>query len=193
MKTSINHIIKTALAFSLMALIAVGCNDNPSSVEEGPGEEELITQVNLSLDGDDGSTATVSWTDEDGPGGNDPVIGTLQLQAGTTYAGTIELLNTTEDPAEDISQEVREEDDEHQFFYMLSGSGSGRVTIEYADQDENGLPVGLEYTVTVSDGSAETATLNVVLSHYVDAPKNGTDRSNDTDIDINIPVDIQTP
>jgi hypothetical protein len=194
MKTSIKKLnIKYILPALLLGLM-VSCTDDPASSEEdGAGEEELITQVNLSLEGDDGSNATVSWSDEDGPGGNDPQIGTLQLQSGATYTGTIELSNTTESPVEDITAEVREEDDEHQFFYTVGGGISDRMTVEITDTDADGLPVGLEYTVSISEGDAASGTLNVVLSHYDDAPKDGTTRSDETDIDIDIPVEIQTP
>ncbi|MEZ4696908.1 MAG: hypothetical protein R2832_10875 [Rhodothermales bacterium] len=58
------------------------------------------------------------------------------------------------------------------------------------DTDENSLPVGLEFTVTVSSGAAATGTLNVVLSHYDDVVKNGTTRSDESDIDIDFPVTI---
>lgn len=175
---------------ALLLGLMVSCTDNPSDPGDGPGEEELITQVTLTLTAEDDSQTSVTWEDADGPGGNDPVVGTLQLQAGMTYSGTIELLNTTETPAEDITQEVREEDDEHQFFYSVEGNVADRVTVEITDTDENGLPVGLQYTVTVSDGDAASGSLNVVLSHYDDAPKDGTTRSDETDIDIDIPVEV---
>ena len=183
MKTSIKKSLKYILPLLLLGLI-VSCKDNPASGDDGPGEEELITQVTLTLTASDNSETSVTWEDSDGPGGNSPV------QAGMTYTGTIELLNTTESPAEDITEEVREEDDEHQFFYTVEGGANGRVTVDITDTDENGLPVGLEYTVTVSDGDAATGSLNVVLSHYDDAPKDGTTRSDETDIDIDIPVEI---
>jgi len=197
MKTYFNSITKTLFAAAFLAAFVASCDDDPSSVEEGPGEEELITQVTLTLTELDGqgnptqNTVTVEWTDEDGEGGNAPVIGTLILEAGKSYSGSIELLNTTETPAEDITEEVQEEADEHQFFYELSGPGADRVAVEYADTDSNGLPVGLSYVVIVADGNPTTATLNVVLSHFDDGPKNGTDKSDESDIDINIPVDIQ--
>ena len=176
----------------MLAGIIAACTDNPSSNDdEGPGEEELITQVKLTLTAPDDSQTTVTWEDEDGPGGNDPVIGTLELQAGTTYSGTIELLDTTKDPAEDITEEVREEAEEHQFFYSVEGDASNQVTVQITDTDENGLPVGLEYSVEVTGESGTTGTLNVVLSHYDDEPKDGQTRSDETDVDIDIPITVQ--
>ncbi len=185
------------LLATILILPFASCDDDPSSVDEGPGEEELITLVRLTLTeldaqgNETNNTTTVTWEDADGEGGNAPTIGTLTLAAGTSYSGTIELLDTTKNPAEDITEEVEEEDDEHQFFYELSGSGAARVTITITDQDSNQLPVGLEYLVVVSAGGADTATLNVVLSHYDEGPKNGTDKSDESDIDIDIPVNIQ--
>ena len=63
------------------------------------------------------------------------------LTAGTTYDGTIELLNETETPAEDITEEVQEEADEHQFFYTI-GTGLD-VTTTYEDEDGDGNPIML--------------------------------------------------
>lgn len=197
MKTlKFNFNITCALAV-FMALALISCTDNPADPgEEGPGEEELITLVELTLtelDNEGNATqneTTVTWEDEDGPGGNDPVIGTMSLEAGKSYSGTIRLLNTTVDPADDITVEVQEEADEHQFFYTVEGTDSDRLFVETTDQDSNGLPVGLEYLVTVTDGEATSLTLNVVLSHYDDSPKDGTTRSDETDIDVDIPVEI---
>lgn len=189
------HTTKHSLKFLfivMLSIFVVACTDNPSGTDdEGAGEEELITQVNLTLTAPDNSQVTASWEDPDGPGGNDPVISGLQLEAGTNYNGTIELLDTTDDPAEDITEEVREEAEEHQFFYSVEGDASGSVMVQITDTDANGLPIGLEFTVDVADAAGTTGTLNVVLSHYDDEPKDGETRSDETDVDIDIPLTIQ--
>lgn len=51
--------------------------------------------------------------------------------------------------------------------------------------------MGLDFTVAVAEAGPGTGTLNVVLSHYDDAPKNGTDRSDETDIDVTFPLVVQ--
>lgn len=187
--------LKNLLALSVILLLVFsGCNDdNPAdSGDEGPGEEELITTVTLTLTdaSDANNIATVQWRDIDGPGGNDPVIGTLTLTAGKTYNGTIQLLNEQANPAENITDEVNEEHNAHQFFYTAEGGVTGRVAVAITDQDDNGLPVGLNFTVTVSAGAAASGTLNVILGHYDEVVKDGTTKSTETDVDIDLPVNI---
>lgn len=187
--------LKNLLFLSLaLLLVYSGCNDdNPeNSGDEGPGEEELITTVTLTLTdaADANNVVNVQWRDVDGPGGNDPVIGTLTLAAGKTYNGTIQLLNEQATPAENITDEVDEEHNAHQFFYTAEGDISGRVAVAITDQDDNGLPVGLSFTVTVSAGGAASGTLNVILGHYDEVVKDGTSKSTETDVDVDLPVNV---
>lgn len=106
------------------------------------------------------------------------------------FYGTIELLDETKSPADTITAEVEEESDVHQFFYTPEGGIVGRVTVVIADKDANNLPVGLEYTVTVTAGAAVNGMLNVVPSHYDESPKDGTTPSDESDIDIDFPVNV---
>lgn len=193
--------ISKNLIFILLVgvMLVWGCKeDNPAAPDPGPGEGELITTVTVTLTPQAGGAAvTAQFQDLDGDGGNAPTIGTLNLQAGVTYDGTIELLNETENPAGDITEEVMEEAEAHQFFYEAKGGIIGRVTIAYADKesdygDNTGTdhPVGLKFTVTVTSGANVSGEFNVVLSHFDEAPKNGTDKSDETDIDVTFPVNV---
>jgi len=193
--------LKQFSIFLSLAVIFTACGDNPASVDpDGPGETELITQVIVTLEELDsqgsptGTTVTASWEDSDGPGGNDPVVESLSLKQGTRYSGTIELFDTTKDPVEDITEEVREEADEHQFFYFYNagGSSSDAVQVTRNDTDTQGLLLGLEYTLEVS-ADAPAGELRVILLHFEDTEKTGNDfpadqTGIDTDIDINFPV-----
>jgi len=182
----------------VLGLFFVSCSDDPASVDtEGPGESELITRVTLELEELDaqnnptGSIITAVWEDEDGPGGNDPSIGTLELIPGTNYNGSIELLDTTVNPPEDITEEVSEEAEEHQFFYEFSGSG---VQIERLDEDTNGFLLGLEFTVNVSTDATD-GNIRVTLLHFEDAEKSSnsfpSDQTGiDTDVDIELPITL---
>jgi hypothetical protein len=186
----------------LVLLIAAICvfftaceEDNPAAPEE-ENPQELITKVTMTLTPAGGGAAvTVAFSDPDGDGGNPPTIGTLTLKAGTTYTGTIELLDETKSPADTISAEVEEEADAHQFFYTPQGALVGRVSVTITDKDSRDLPVGLGYTIAVSAGAAVTGSatnsLKVVLSHYDPAStKDGVNRSNETDLEVDFPVNI---
>ncbi|MCL4707529.1 hypothetical protein KJ068_20430 [bacterium] len=183
------------LLLLLPVLLLWSCKeDNPTNPDNG-NEQELITTVTLSLtENGTSNVVTATFKDPDGDGGAAPTFGTLTLKAGSTYTGKVELLDESKNPAEDITKEVKEEAEAHQFFYTPQGALAGRLTVTITDKDSNNLPVGLEFTVAVLAGGAVTGSatnsLNVVLSHFDNTPKNGADRSDESDIDINIPVTI---
>jgi hypothetical protein len=150
-------------------------DDNPEAVDE----EEVITTMNITLVGS-GGTITLQSQDLDGDGPDAPVIDISgNLTANTTYNGSIELLNETETPAEDITEDVAEEDEEHQFFF----STTGEITdADYNDEDGNGNPVGLNFTLTT--GNAGNGTLQITLRHEPKKPNDGSlaDAGGETDI-----------
>jgi len=177
--------LKNLLFLLLLGALTVfqACdNDDP----EPENEEELITTVTLTLVPESGgSNVVMSFRDLDGDGGDDPVIVGGVLQAGVTYEGSIELLNETETPPEDITEEVEEEDDEHLFCYTAS---SVDVSITRTDTDGT-YEVGLE-TEWTAGSAAASGTVNVTLKHQPGI-KDGTCAPGDTDISIDFPVEIQ--
>ena len=170
---------------------ATSCEDEmPDPVEPA---EELITTLTYALVSEDGSdTVTLTFKDLDGDGGNDPEITGGALQSNTTYNGQITLLNESETPSEDITEEVAEEDDEHQLFFS---STSDLVTVTYEDVDENSAPVGLvtKLTTTVT-GSTD---LKITLRHQPTkdaanvAAGDITNAGGSTDIEVTFPVTVQ--
>lgn len=185
MQTLSSKSFPLVLAFLLVPFAFTACDS--TEPDEGPGEEELITKITLNLSAG-GQTVTASANDPDGDGTGFQ-IDTITLASGTTYSGTIEL--SDEINGEDITEEVEEEAEEHQFFYTVGGQASSRVRVTITDKDDNGLPVGLEFTLAVTDGGATTGTLRVVLGHYDEEPKNGTDLSDETDVDVSFPIRVQ--
>ena len=185
-KFIIKNYIFTTFVILFTSLVLIGCDSEEP--DPGPGEEELITTVTVTLTPQAGGQA-VSFVanDPDGDGANF-TLDDITLAANTTYTGTITLRDDIN--GEDITEEIEEEDDEHQFWYTPGGDAAGRITVTITDMDGNSLPVGLEFTLAVSDGGAATGTLNVVLSHYDDAPKDGTTRSDESDVDITFQVTI---
>lgn len=167
------ELIKTTKLIGLLTfgfLILMSCSDD----DENPvpvNEEEVITTMNVTLTPQGGGTAiTLQSQDLDGDGPNAPVITVSgNLEDFTTYDGSIELLNETETPAEDITEEVEEEAEEHQFFFNTTGSISN---ILYRDADANSNPIGLEFTLSTQQPG--DASLTITLRHEPLKPNDGT-------------------
>lgn len=183
------------LALVALALFGLTACDDPAD-DDDAGEQEFITKVTLTFTEDGTSNeTTLVWSDPDGDGEGD-FTGTLNLKAATSYTGTIELLNELADDEDerDITEEILEEADHHQFFYTFSSALQPYAALTVTDEDENGLPVGLEFDLVTSGLPSGTAsvngTLNVVLSHYSTIVKNGTVRGNEEDVNITAPVTV---
>lgn len=186
--------IKLFSFFALSALIFTSCSDDDDATPEPINEEEVITTMTVTLtDDSDGTTKTMTITDDDGEGPNPPVVTADVLDANTTYSGTIEFLNELETPAEDITTEVAEEDEEHQVFYVASSSLN--ISVAYNDFDADGNPVGLDMTIITGDASGGTLTVKLVHEPDKDAPGvsdgDPTNAGGETDIEALFSVGIQ--
>lgn len=182
---------KLSLFAILLCIVVISsCTKEPTVI---PNEEEVITTLNYTLTPVGGGTAvTMTFQDLDGDGGADPVITGGTLTANTTYDGTMELLNETESPAEDITAEIEEEDAEHQFFFTTTVTG---LDVSYADLDDDGNPVGLE--TEVQTDAAGMGTITVILRHEPNKSGTGvaggdiTNAGGETDIEVTFDVDVQ--
>ncbi|MEO9569985.1 MAG: type 1 periplasmic binding fold superfamily protein [Polaribacter sp.] len=177
------------LTIVLLAIITLSScsNDTPEEIHE----EEVITTVNITLtNGND--TITLQSLDSDGDGTVDETNISENLKANTTYIGSIELLNETEDPAEDITTEVEEEGSEHQFFYVVTNS---IANFDYTDSDENGDPIGIDFTLTTND--AGTGKFTLILKHEpikdADGVSSGdsTNAGGSTDVDVSFNLTVE--
>lgn len=199
--------VLTAAVFAATLTLACADDDDSSPVgpeepdeheededHHGPGEEELITTLAITLTPSGGGTPiTVRFQDLDGEGGNAPVVDKLAVTAGTDYNGSLQVLNETESPPENITEEVGEEAEAHQFFFeTLDGFSS--ATVAYADKESDYAtnsgadhPVGIKFTLSVPD-NAQDGRLRVILSHFDEAPKDGVNQSDETDIDVTFEV-----
>ena len=96
-----------------LALLA-GCGDVEKPAETN--EEEVITTVQLTFSPSDGGDAVVAaWDDPENDGS--PVIDSIVLSDAADYSLAVRFLNAFEDPAEDITEEVDAESDQHQVFF----------------------------------------------------------------------------
>lgn len=119
--------------YALLAstLIFASCSDDDDNAPDPVNEEEVITTLTVTLDsGSD--TVVMQYQDLDGDGPDAATVTVSgSLTANTVYDGSIVLLNETESPAENVTEEIEEEDLDHQFFYTV-GSGLD-VAAEYGD------------------------------------------------------------
>jgi hypothetical protein len=175
--------------YALLAstLIFASCSDDDDTPEP-VNEEEVITTLTVTLDsGSD--TVVMQYQDLDGDGPDAATVTVSgSLSANTTYDGSIILLNETESPAENITEEIEEEDLDHQFFYTV-GSGLD-VAAEYGDADSEGNPLGLSFILNT--GMASSGGLTFTLRHEPNKPNTGLENAGgETDIEVTFDVTVE--
>ena len=170
------------LLFCFAATTWTACVDDDVPVVDN--EEELITTVNVALSSPT-DAVTLNFRDLDGDGGDDGVVTGGTLDANTSYSFTTTFLNESETPTEDITEEVREEGDEH---YVIYESGSLSFDVMRSDVDSDGNPIGL--TGTITTGAAGTGELQVVLRHEPTKTPDGA-TGGETDIDVSFPIVVE--
>lgn len=164
---------RALLTFCLLSS-PFACGGQDGDGDHG-NENEVFTTVTLTFSPAGGGPAVTAKVDDpDGDGGDAPVVEAIALPAGI-YDLTVKLENGLENPPEDLTQEVRDEGDEHQIFFTgtaVNGPASNMpgapLTHAYADTDASGLPVGLVNRIEAVPGSGM---LVVVLRHL--PPLNG--------------------
>lgn len=149
-----------------------------SCVKDDPVPEinqEVITDLTLrftALDESDtpiaGDFFEVKASDEEGISlGNSPQVGTISgLEPGRKYQLEVFLYNSIAN--EDVTEEVAEDDEAHQFYFLgtaLLGNESF-LSYSYGDTDQNGNPLGLVGVVSVNEAPAvNTGTFRLILRH----------------------------
>ncbi|MBA4852650.1 hypothetical protein [Emticicia sp. BO119] len=182
-RITISGLFAFALLFSLVA-----CKDTSVDVEE---ENETITTVKLNFTSG-GTTQTFVFNDPDGDGGNAPTkFDNISLKPNTSYTLTVELLDESKNPSESITEEVKEESDEHLF--VFTPSPASLFTYTYGDKDARNFPIGL--TGTLQTGATGTGKLKVQLRHQPPVNgkevKDGTPIPGSDDVNLDFNVNIQ--
>lgn len=184
------------LLYSLLSLVIFTACEDDDVVPEEEEEMEVITDVTLVFTSDAGAIVTASAQDPDGEGVQELVVlDEIQLQAGTNYTLTFDIMNNLETPGESIGEEIAEEDDEHQMFFawtegaFSNPTGNGNIDnasdpVNYNDADGNGNPLGLNTSWTAGDPTT-AASFTVRLQHQPDV-KTSTSGANDGDTDFEL-------
>ena len=185
-KLNILKSIKLLAILFVSTIVMTSCSDDHDHDHDHEGE--LITTVSYTLtNGNDVVTLTFQDTDGDGPNLPTTTI-SGPLTTNTTYTGLVQLLNETTSPAENITNEVQQEGDEHEFFYVSTVSG---LTITKTDTDGNGNPLGI--STSLSTGTAGSGSITVILKHEPTKPNNGTaaGAGGSTDVEVTFNVTVQ--
>lgn len=151
-------------------------------------EEEVITTLEITLTPVGGGIpVTLKFFDADGEQGSIAPLYTVSgsLKPSTTYSATIELMNETVNPHGDISAEVEEEANDHLFCFNVVGD----INIDYDDQDENGLPLGL--TTSWETGQAGAAEVTVSLRHQPGTKTGQCPGVGSTDVEVAFSLTVQ--
>ena len=179
--------MKKCSMYALLAIAMVSCSDDDTP--EVINEEEVISTVILTLTPESGEDVILMTQDLDGDGPDAPVI-TISgsFAENTQYEGAVRFLNETETPAEEITDEVLEEADEHQVFYTTTNGLN--IQTDYLDFDDNDNPLGL--LITLTTGAASQGSLTVTLRHEPVKPNDGLDSAGgETDITTTFDVTIE--
>lgn len=178
------------LAITMVTLISFNAcsKDDPKPVNE----QEVITTVTTTLTSV-GQTITLQLRDLDGFGPNAPVVTVSgNLKATTNYTGTVTFLNETTNPVGNTTTQILTEGVDHQLFFQAP---SAIGTFTYADQDANGKPIGLAFTLTT--GAATTGNLTVTLRHQPNKSAAGvstgtiTNAGGATDASVRYPIVVE--
>ena len=183
----------------------VSCSDDDEDDGGDDDGEEMITEVVLTFtpDDDEFDVVTATWLDADGEGTGDPTIEDIDLIEGVEYEMSVTLTNTLETPPEDVTAEIEEEADEHQFFFAFTDgifgdpAGNGNIDnrddpVNYNDFDGNNRPVGLSTAWTAGEHTEAPGEFRIVLKHQPDLKSDDSDVNvGGTDIDITFPLNIE--
>lgn len=181
---------KIAFAGVLLLLVFAACKKEKNPITNPPApvaEEELITTLKLTFVDSSGIHPNVvaMFQDIDGPGGNEPTaMDTIRLKANTTYFATIQVLNESINPVEDITTEIWQEKTSHLFCFAATG-----VSVSILRTDTDGVyEVGINSKWTT--GSSSTGSTMISLKHQPGI-KNGSCAVGETDIEVNFPTIIE--
>ena len=163
------NFIRLAFVFTLSAISFVACkkDKDPIITNPAPVEQEVITTLRLVVTNSAGFNKTFNYKVSNGFNSTTPatpVIDDVVLSPNTTYNVSVEVWNEEETPAEDVTEEVKEENKEHLFVLESNPtSGAGSIAFSNGSKDDDGAP--LNQTIDFTTDAAGNGTLTVTLKH----------------------------
>jgi len=183
---------KFAIIFGLTTLITISaCKKQDDHDDDHDDENELITSVKLHfIDPATNDTLNFAWRQPAGPA-TAISVDTIKLVPGKTYIGLVEFWDESENPAENITEEIQSSPNEHRVVYT---SSTQRIQTNITDVDTNIPPIelGLKFNAITTTTGADIGIFQVVLRHYTSSsPKTGGLQNGTADADVNFPIVIK--
>lgn len=145
--------------------------------EEEPTEPEIPEQVVTTLryeliDPGTNETKVLYYQDLDGNGGNEPIIESDTLLANSIYFGTLEFLNESVSPTENVSDIINAAKEDYQVFFIKNNL---QIDFTYADSDGSNNPLGLFVALRTSDSEEGNLIINLQrdLDKFNETVQNG--------------------
>ncbi len=175
----------------LFSLSFLSCHKDPQTPVP---EQELITTLKLRLTDTSPpyNSQTFVFRDLDGDGGFEPIVDSVIIPVGNTFKASLLLLDERNFPADTSTNEIKEMNTLHQFFYQTAPAGL-MIDFSYEDNDDNGKPLG-NYFIFTTKNSPATGKLVIILRHEPDkyalnvANNDITNAGGETDIEVHFPV-----
>ena len=195
-KKNINSTVKGSLALALFSVLSLAsCKKEEVIVSPPVAGNEYMTTVKLRFENKNNSSDTTwaVWKDltPDDQNAPDTSKAIINLDKNKTYKVSVKILDETKNPAEDITEDIRERGNFHFFSFFTSGAISSNLTIVATDFDTNPKPfhIGLENEFTTI-GTVSSGRLEGVLKHQPNT-KNGTFAPGNSDIDVFFTLNIK--
>lgn len=179
---------KTTFLNAVLLFAGLGMMASCKKDDHDHDESELITTVRVTTTELGATARTFTFKDADGPGGLAPtVFDSILLNANKNHSVSLQFLNESVSPAEDITAEVLKEAVDHQVYFTPTGVN---ITVSNLDNDSKGLPLGL--TSTWITGAVGTGRLKITLKHKPGSKAVGDPvTKGETDVEIDFPVRLR--
>ena len=174
--------IMFCLAMGLAALLDSCKNESTPTTSEHITTLRVVAQ-NLTTN----VTDTFTYVNYNQTKSSPPsLVDTLRLQANSSYAIQVVVLNETLSPAQNMTDTIEARGDNHLMIYNIDPTALFSLRIQ--DKDSKGLPIGLMSTWTTTN--ATNGWLRMILLQQP-GNKNGTQTPGITDFEADFPVVVK--
>jgi hypothetical protein len=187
--------IKSIFSISAIVLTVMLFADCKKPKEPVVVEEELITTLKVTVTDSNNIAQSFVYKVQNGFGSatqGTVQVDTIKLQDGYTYGYTVQVLNESVTPVEDVTEEVLAEKDAHLFLIVSDPqSGAGSISLSDGSKDAQNLPFNQSGKFTT--GASGSGKLTIALLHEP-TNKNGAttaETGGETDAEAIFPVLIQ--